>query len=164
MDGAMTEAPRNGAATAIPALESFASEARRPYMPIAIGGAAICLGLALAAAIARLPDLLVYALAALSLPAIGVGIAYSFTQDGERERSALAAYADLPLDDLLRATVSADLTEKTRVLIVRVLNDRHPGWQIDLEQADADWGDLRYARGVPGGCLKGCCGSSAKEA
>lgn len=127
-------------------------------MPIAIGVAALCFVLALAAALARMPDWLVYLLAAASFPAIGTGIALSLARDGARERSALAAYAEIPLDDLLRATVSAEIPEKTRVLIVRVLNDRHPGWQIDLEQADADWGDLRHARGVPATCMKRCCG------
>lgn len=143
---------------AIPPLESFAPARRRTGMAVGIGGALLSFGLAVAAAVAKMPDLLVYALAAGCFVALGLGMAASIAQDRSRERLAIAAYAGLPREQLSRATVSNDVDEKTRVLIVRVLNDHHPGWRIDLEQAHADWQDLRNATGAPGGCMKSCCG------
>lgn len=127
---------------------------RRPWMLYGIVGSVALFAVALLGALRQWPEALVYLLAAACLAALAWGAWRGSLPRRQRDRAVLAALAEQPLPILVRATVSTELPESARVLIVNFLNRTYPGWAVDFDSADADWRALKEARG--GGCGSSC--------
>lgn len=156
MDMSLPQLPPEPTDEPIADLETFAVPGQRRYMLFALPAAAVLFAVAVFGAVSAWPEALIYGLAAGCLGAIVGGAMLAVNQEKRREALALQDYARRPLAALVRATVDVDLSENTRVLIVNHLNSRHPGWSVNLEEADEAWRTLKHAPGGSGGCGGGC--------
>lgn len=141
-------------------VEDFVVPGQRPFAAIGFALGAPCLAVAVLGGTAGWMDALVVLFAALGIAAIIAGLNFASRQEATRERLARAAYGELPVTILARATVAPDLSEKTRVLIANLLNARGENLGEALDAGDAAWQALKLA-GPPSACGKGCCGTPA---
>lgn len=51
-------------------------------------------------------------------------------EDSDREKEAAISYKDLPLDLLIKAKDSPELSDKAKRVVTAILNENHAGWSL----------------------------------
>lgn len=133
----------------------------KPYAAIALFCGAALLVLAFAAAADGLSTAVGFLFGATGIGAVLLGLKLASKQQALRDERTRLALSAVPVDVLIRATMSDAVSEKTRVVVANYLNAHHPGASVEVDGGDHEWRQLKRA-GPPAasrcgtGCGKGC--------